>query len=323
MKHFLLAPVFGFILLTSLLFWGCKSKPVPPIEDPATKEFPAKDPSAELVYRGIEAENPDHLFLSFALEIVNPDSRRVKIESWRAEVNNQKAGTKNVGAGQGSKRSSLVLVSPTEAGGEGNDVSGLNLAVQNFLSVPLKLNIDMPALCAEGLAPFDEYNVRLFMELAFLSDSETDRDSPAMIEVSCLASFPGIQPPVFTITSIAVIKAELINTRFRVGMNFDNPNSFPVNLSSFAYELHGNGRLWASGAEKNVFTVPAKSSLNGEMYLLMNFIDMPRSLLDQIINLVDVNYRFAGEVLVATGIEYLPGFKTGFNLSGYSQVLDR
>ena len=54
----------------------------------------------------------------------------------------------------------------------------------------------------------------------------------------------------------------------------------------------------------------------------MNFINMKRDLLDQVINLEDVNYRFTGEAKVITGVEYLPGFSTGFDLSGYSEVLE-
>jgi hypothetical protein len=55
----------------------------------------------------------------------------------------------------------------------------------------------------------------------------------------------------------------------------------------------------------------------------MNFINMERSLLNQIINLVDVNYRFTGKTQVSTGIDYLPNFSTGFDLSGYSKVLEK
>jgi hypothetical protein len=55
----------------------------------------------------------------------------------------------------------------------------------------------------------------------------------------------------------------------------------------------------------------------------MNFINMERRLLDQIINLVDVNYHFIGKAQVSTGIDYFPKFNTGFDLSGYSKVLEK
>jgi len=178
--------------------------------------------------------------------------------------------------------------------------------------------MDIAVLTEEGIAPADDYMVNLILDLDFLYDS----DDPAKVPVSGLAVFPGVRPPVFSITSIAILKAELINTRFRVGLKISNPNPFPVELSAFSYELYGNGRLWADGSEKNIFKVNGKSSLQGNLFLLMNFINMRRDLLDQIINLVDVNYGFNGDVQVGTGVDYLPSFNTVFNLSGYSEVFD-
>ena len=134
---------------------------------------------------------------------------------------------------------------------------------------------------------------------------------------------PEVQEPVFNITSIAILKAELVNTRFRVGLKIDNPNHFPLELSAFRYALYGNGLLWANGLERNVLIVPPNASLTGDVFLIMNFIDMNRSLLDQIIRLENVNYRFTGEVLVSAEPDFLPEFKSSFDLSGYSEVLER
>ena len=131
-----------------------------------------------------------------------------------------------------------------------------------------------------------------------------------------------VQSPEFIINSIAILKAELVNTRFRVGLKINNPNPFPLELSSFSYELYGNGRLWADGIETNVLTVDANSSLEGNLFLIMNFIDMERSLLDQIIMLEDVNYRFSGNVHVNAIGRSLPSFNSSFEVSGYSIVLD-
>jgi len=200
------------------------------------------------------------------------------------------------------------------------------LSVGETASLPLKLDMDISTLAALGLAPVDDYSLNLIIDLEFSQGSEAAQGSvaaqtPLRIQVSALAEFPGVQEPVFTITAIAILRAELVNTRFRVGLRIDNPNPFPVELSAFSYALYGNGRLWADGIERNIIEVPAKSSVSGNLFLIMNFIDMSRALLDQIINLVSVNYRFAGEAQVGTGIDYLPSFRTEFNLSGYSEVL--
>jgi LEA14-like dessication related protein len=276
------------ILVFTLLFTACKSKPAVPEEEAA------QSPSATLTFTGIQADDVEHLIVSSILQVKAPSDSRAKIDSWRILIDEQDAGFAfSLNYPQGE----FPTVSP----------------------VPLTLNMDISALAAKGLAPKDEYAVTLIAEL----DVFSGQASHEKITLRETANFPGVREPGFSITSIAILKAELINTRFRVNIKIDNPNSFPLELSGFIYELYGNGRLWADGTEKNVFVVDSKSSMQGELYLIMNFINMERSLLNQIINLVDVNYRFTGEAQVSTGIDYLPKFRTAFDLSGYSKVLEK
>ena len=306
---FSLTPMYYFgIFLTAcltigLLFSTCKSKPVPVAP-------PQPEPAAFLVFNTVEAETPEHLTLNFTLETENsfPSAGKVKIESWQAVLNGRKAGS----GFEPDFPSGGIF--PIKAAAPRTDGSGAPVQA----AFPLGLKMDVAALAGQGLAPADNYDLNLIIELNFTFDSAP----PVRVEVSGLASFPGIRPPVFNITSIAILKAELVNTRFRVGLKIDNPNPFPVDLSAFGYELYGNGRLWAEGMEKNILRVNKKSSLEGNLFLIMNFINMKRDLLDQIIRLEDVNYRFAGEAKVITGVEYLPSFTTSFNLSGYSKVYD-
>ena len=275
----------------SLLFAACRSAP-----DPEQSL-----PLPSLAFDGIQAESPDALALFFILELNNPlpSAGLVTVESWQVKVNGQAA-----------------YAGFSLEGAEGR----FPVTPEAPASFPLTLNMDVAALIAEGLAPFDYYEVELIAELGFSCGREA---VPKRLYVSGLAAFPGVRPPVFSIIDIAILQAELINTRFRVGIKIDNPNAFPLELSALGYTLFGNGRLWADGTERNAIPIPAKSSVEGSFLLLMNFMGMRRETLDQIINLVDVNYRFAGEAQVSTGVEFLPKFTTRFDLSGFSQVLER
>jgi len=284
---------FPAIIILVLLLAACKSKPVVP-ETEATSPL-STSTSATLTIAGIQANDVEHLKLSYNLEITAPSASRAKINSWQVLIDEQ-------------------------------DVSSafsLNYPQGEFhLGTPvhLTLGMDIADLAAKGLAPKDDYAVTLITELnVFVSGAAL----PAKITAQGTANFPGVQEPRFIITSIAILKAELINTRFRVNMRIDNPNPFPLEMSALTYKLYGNGRHWADGVDKNPFVINGKSSVQGDLYLLMNFIDMDRSLLNQIVNLVAVNYRFTGEVHISTGVDYLPKFKKDFDLSGYSEVLDK
>jgi LEA14-like dessication related protein len=118
------------------------------------------------------------------------------------------------------------------------------------------------------------------------------------------------------------MRAELINTRLKVRVRIDNPNGFAVDLSSFAYELYGSGRFWADGTVKDVMHIDPKASTERDLFLIMNFINMKRDLLDQVIALQTVDYRFAGESAVSTGIDYLPRFRMDFDRIGNSPVIE-
>jgi LEA14-like dessication related protein len=142
----------------------------------------------------------------------------------------------------------------------------------------------------------------------------------AVIEV--VEEEPVIQvlEPEFNVVSIAIIQADLINTKFEAVIRIDNPNEFAVSLSSLYYELYGNGRLWAEGRENNILQIPARSSCETEFYFTMNFIDMNRNLLDDIIAMRRVQYNFRGDAEVQPVINHLPPFYMSFNCSGLSEV---
>jgi LEA14-like dessication related protein len=145
---------------------------------------------------------------------------------------------------------------------------------------------------------------------------------PAPEEPVAEAPEPEILEPEFSISSIAILQAELINTRFKVRLRVDNPNSFPLELSALAYELYGAGRYWAGGRETGSLDIPPEGHAEKDLFLLMNFTNMKRDVLDQVVALKAVAYRFSGEATVrAVGAgKSLPPFIMRFDKPGESPV---
>jgi hypothetical protein len=181
-----------------------------------------------------------------------------------------------------------------------------------LLRLDLDLPGDLPGESPDGLPDGDSYRVTLALILA-----GPEGDLPLQAETS----FPRIREPEFVITSIAILRDELVNTRFKVELRIENPNVFPVVLSSFGYELYGRDRFWAGGEEREALEVPARGFAETRLFLVMNFINMRRDLLDEVIALGNVPYRFTGEVLVDTPVPLLPSFRMGFDHRGTSTVL--
>lgn len=248
--------------------------------------------------------------LGFILKAENPraETAEVKLESRSLVINGREAKT-----GFNFLPEKIEFSIPKESQNR-----------PGIAEIPVRLELDISALSADGFSLLDdmELNAGLGLAAVYTPNSKTEAASVKMMAEG-KAVFTPVQRPVFSITEIAVIKDELVNTKFRVKLKIHNPNPFSVELSSFLYELYGDGRFWADGKELNVFVIPGRNSEEAELKLTMNFIDMKRPLLDQIVNLKDVNYRFKGEAVVATGIEYIPHFVNPFDLSGYSRVLEK
>ena len=282
-----------------LIFPACKS---PPASSPAAPP-PEKTPAATLEFERIEADRIDHISLYYHLTVENPRPAPLQIEvrGWKLSLNELEP-----------EAAALTL--------DGADVSDARLTAggNSVLEKTLVLELDLQALPDSfGSMSEYEYLADLSLDMAY----RYGNGPPLAGATSAAASFPRIREPEFTITSIAILQAELINTRFKVSLRIDNPNPFPVDLSSLDYELYGEGRFWADGREQDVLHIPAQGSAETKLFLTMNFIDMKRHLLDEIIAMRLVRYRFTGEAEVGTGISWLPEFHMGFDHSGNSTVL--
>jgi LEA14-like dessication related protein len=295
--------------LVPLLFvsFSCKSPPIqnPPLQSPP--ETPAQavpgPPAFALRFDRIEAASTDRVSLFYLLEPENAGAAalpgmRLEILAWEFLLNGEDPSAK-LPKGKAAALESM----PGEAG-----------------ALSLRLDLDLP----EDGGDFDEYwsELRLRLIPAKGPGPAADGDAATVFKLAAAASFPRIRAPEFTITSIAVMRAELINTRFQVDLRIDNPNIFPVSLSSLGYELYGTGRFWADGKVKTSLEVPPRGSAETRLSLVMNFINMRRELLNEVIALGQVPYRFTGEALVDTGIPMLPSFRMDFDHSGYSAVIE-
>jgi LEA14-like dessication related protein len=275
----------------SALFFllSCTTRAAPPPE-PLIRAYP----TARLVFDRAGTVTPDRAVLLFQLEADNPGAEavRVQVEDWSALVNG------SGGKGEGT----LVL----------EDKAALSAGASGVYPVRLETGL------VPGSADLSNGEAELTMDILFVSESGEEIKT----RVKTSAVFPLIREPRVRITAIAVKKAELINTRFKVGLRIDNPNSFPVELSAFSYELYNAGRLWANGVKTDVLAIPPEDSAETELLLTMNFINMNRTLLNQVTAMRDIHYRFSGEARVSSGIDYLPQFLMTYDLSGYSEVIE-
>lgn len=254
-------------------------------------------PGPVLTFGNIEALGPETINVYFTLDLDNPGPRDAVV----------------------SIRDGALTVNGLSA-----DPAVFALDFQDKVELPKGQRTSIPVLLTFRASEFDsiyhpqsdEYDLILALPMVFQYPSSA-------VEVAAEGNtvFPRIRKPDFKITQIKIMQAELINTRFKVHLEVNNPNPFPVDLASFTYELYGDNRFWADGVEKHVLHIPARDKAEIDIFLLMNFTNMRRNVLDQIIALTQVRYRFKGEARVDTGIPYLPHFTMKFEREGHSEVI--
>ncbi|MCL2411027.1 MAG: LEA type 2 family protein, partial [Treponema sp.] len=120
--------------------------------------------------------------------------------------------------------------------------------------------------------------------------------------------------------SIVILQADIVVTEFEAVLRITNPNEFALEVSSITYQLYGNGALWASGTEIDVLTIPPLKPSETRFRFTMNFIDMRRSLLDDVIAMRQIQYNFRGEAIVQPDLPNVEAFLMRYDCTGYSEV---
>jgi LEA14-like dessication related protein len=270
------------------------------------KTVPPKTSGSILEFQNIEGNGIYQVTLFYNLKLQNTHSAQmdVSIEDWNVFLQGEKIDSRIAILKIDDQDFSMIKDS-LKPGQSVNKKVELSLDLNKFLTI--YDNFDK-----------DSFTAELSLETVFkYSKNQKEKES-----ISVTTEFPQIKEPEFTIVSIAILKAELINTRFRVQLEITNPNPFPISLYSFDYELYGHDLYWAGGSEKNILEISAKESKQTNLFLMMNFINMKRSLLDEIIAYRKVKYRFSGSCIIGTSIDWMPKFDMIFDKSGFSEVFE-
>ncbi|HOX92594.1 MAG TPA: LEA type 2 family protein, partial [Spirochaetales bacterium] len=129
---------------------------------------------------------------------------------------------------------------------------------------------------------------------------------------------PRIGKPVFELVSIVISQDDIINTKLLLGLSIRNPNAFPISLSLFSYDLYGEKKHWASGKLSAASEIPAFGTRVVNLELVMNFTQMNRAILDQVLRMDKVNYRLSGSASV--DMQRIPPYTQAYDLSGSTTV---
>jgi LEA14-like dessication related protein len=286
MKHRSGAGVAAAAICLFPLLLGCATKrPLPP----------EAAPKARIASLRVVALDQHRLRLPFALELENPGNRTFVLESFDCSVE----------------------VEGVEAGRiEGREAASIGAG--GSAALPLEFLVDARRLgdAVSGTGGPATAAFRIDAR-AILRDAD---GSALSATASAEGSFPLIREPRLRILALKIARDILVTTQLKLEIEVDNPNAFPIELGSLAYDFYGEGEPWSGGKADRPLLVPAESSRQLPLAFELNFADRDRALLDLVANLQVLRYRLKGSGEVSTGLDYLPDFRLEFDEEGSCQV---
>lgn len=291
--RFSASTVFGFALVLS-----CASPPAPvPVPAPEAAEPP---PVVQFGPAAAAAVDFDTVRLETSLRVANPGKRPISVEGVSARL------VADGGEPAPVELSETLVVA-------GGDSAAVPLSFTVRVGTGTGPAAPDAAALGSGAVPWS---------LAAVLRGRDGEGKAIELSASGSGSFPRVRRPVFEILSIKIKRAELINTRLKVTLRISNPNDFDLAFRSISYELFGEGRFWADGVVAQPTPVPGGGHTDIDLALVMNFINMKRELLDQVIKMERVRYRFKGEASADTETGFLPTFTMAFDRADSSEVIE-
>lgn len=116
-----------------------------------------------------------------------------------------------------------------------------------------------------------------------------------LVSCSNLASLRPLAPKV-SLSDIKVAGMGIMEQRFQLRLEIDNPNAFPIPIVGVNYDLSINGKPFFQGQNDTPLTVPAQ----GKEYLNIDVISSLSNILEQLQSWQnlgsDVSYQLKGNV---------------------------
>ena len=133
----------------------------------------------------------------------------------------------------------------------------------------------------------------------------------ALTLAGCSALVPRLETPELSVTSVEVIKADLLQQQLRVRMKVRNPNDRALPVRGITYTVEVQGEKFAEGDSERDFVVPALGEMEFDVNVYANAAPV---LLKYALGgrQAAVDYRIAGKVQLAAGLlRSIPFSQTG------------
>ncbi len=265
----LLLPIFAALLVLTLVACATEPQPEEPMES-------ALAPPAVLQH--LETEHRMHSFTSAGLRlrfsVSQPGKQALSLQGYRFRL---ESGGEQLASGTRSLDSRTV-----PAGGS----THFDISVQ----VPLQKK----AAPASSTASAGSLPYQVFVEIEAASEAETVHRLTSTIS----GSVPAPQLPRLSIPRVRIPQFETKIIRIEYELQFDNPNSFPVQLLPGGYTFTVDETPWDRDRLPAELTIPANEAKHVFMPMTINYLKAGRDTVNILMGAKTLDYRLTGEAQV-------------------------
>ncbi len=142
----------------------------------------------------------------------------------------------------------------------------------------------------------------------------------ARVPLSASGEFPAVKIPSISVDGLKVKKVNVTGADMELQLRMDNPNAFALLLNRFDYELHVNGKPWATGMGTNQVQVGSKGESAITIPISMDFAQIGISVYQMLSGGEQFDYSFTGNLNVGSSLPLLEQATLPFNKSGILNI---
>ncbi len=138
----------------------------------------------------------------------------------------------------------------------------------------------------------------------------------ARVPLSTSGEIPALKVPSISVEGLKVKRMNMAGADMELQLQMDNPNAFDLLLHQFDYELHVNGKPWATGMGMKQVQVGSKGKSAITIPISMDFAQIGFSVYQMLSGGEEFDYAFTGKLDIGTSLPLLEQTTLPFNTSG-------
>ncbi len=185
------------------------------------------------------------------------------------------------------------------------------------IEIPVSLNFNELYSSVKSVKDSDESTFDMACGFAF--------DVPILgetrIPVEKSGVLPTIKLPSVSVKGLKLDKMGFTGAEMELKLEFENPNSFDINLNKFDYDFEVSGKSWAKGALTSMSKATSKGKSEITIPVKLDFSQVGMTVYGMLTGNDKIDYNFKSDFDLGTSLPYLKSVDFPFDSKGLLDVL--